>query len=326
LIIRNYKIKEYLIKNMFIYVLKLESNKYYIGRTSNPEFRLNQHNNSCGSNWTNLHKPIELINIFNTSDNYDEDKYTLKYMEIFGIDNVRGGSFCQIELTDDIKKIINRMINGNTDKCYKCGKKGHYINNCPIINENVSENIDIELDIKNKTYVITNCDWNNKYYFTKSNNNKYYIKYPGIFRLKENRHYGMYITLQYGNIELIKKYFTINEYMKIINEFWDITSGEYSEKTYLDGVNTSLKKYNNNESLSIDHYNRMSNIINTVFIDKGFFNNIDKIKIWYEKNWSNKSEDKLNNMLLYNSNITKICIGMRLVFCQKSFGCVIVGR
>lgn len=33
---------------VFVYVLKLENNKYYIGKTSNPNFRIEQHFNSSG--------------------------------------------------------------------------------------------------------------------------------------------------------------------------------------------------------------------------------------------------------------------------------------
>ena len=38
----------------FIYVLKLIGNKYYVGKTNNPNFRLEQHFNSSGSSWINL--------------------------------------------------------------------------------------------------------------------------------------------------------------------------------------------------------------------------------------------------------------------------------
>ena len=34
---------------VFIYVLELENKKYYIGKTNNPKFRLDQHFNLNGS-------------------------------------------------------------------------------------------------------------------------------------------------------------------------------------------------------------------------------------------------------------------------------------
>ncbi len=115
---------------MFIYILKLENNKYYIGKTSNPTFRLDQHFNLNGSLWTKKYKPIELIEIISNCDNYDEDKYTIKYMEKYGINNVRGGSFCELKLNKDNLNTIKKMIVSSTDKCYICGENGHYANNC----------------------------------------------------------------------------------------------------------------------------------------------------------------------------------------------------
>ena len=41
-----------------------------------------------------------------------------------------GGSFCTIMLTEDNKKLLNKMIEGANDKCFKCGKKGHFAKNC----------------------------------------------------------------------------------------------------------------------------------------------------------------------------------------------------
>ena len=82
-----------------IYILELKNNKYYIGKTNNPTFRLEQHFNSnlrSGSAWTKKYPPIKVIEIIPNCDNFDEDKYTLKYITMYVVNNVRGGSFCQI--------------------------------------------------------------------------------------------------------------------------------------------------------------------------------------------------------------------------------------
>ena len=81
-----------------IYVLKLENNKFYVGKSNNPIKRLEQHINNSGSIWTNQNKPINIIELIPNCDDFDEDKFTIKYMKQYGIYNVLGGSFCQVEL------------------------------------------------------------------------------------------------------------------------------------------------------------------------------------------------------------------------------------
>ena len=115
---------------VFIYVLKLEQGKYYIGKTNKPQFRLNNHFNSNGSEWTKKYKPIKVLDIKKNCDNYDEDKYTRKYMDKYGINNVRGGSFVTIKLSDSEIDILKKMNNGTNDKCFICGKKGHFAKHC----------------------------------------------------------------------------------------------------------------------------------------------------------------------------------------------------
>jgi len=115
---------------VFIYILQLENNKYYIGKTENPDFRLKSHFNSNGSVWTKKYKPIKVLKLISNCNNFDEDKYTKEYMKKKGINNVRGGTYCKIKLDNDEINLIQKEINGATDCCYICGSVQHFAGNC----------------------------------------------------------------------------------------------------------------------------------------------------------------------------------------------------
>ena len=125
---------------VYIYILELEQHKYYVGKTNNPEFRIESHFDSNGSSWTKKYKPIKLIELINNCDDYDEDKYTRVYMDRYGIDNVRGGSFCKIILSASEKSIINNMKIATNDLCFTCKKPGHFSVDCPK-NSNIEHKI-----------------------------------------------------------------------------------------------------------------------------------------------------------------------------------------
>lgn len=114
-----------------LYILELEHGKFYIGKSKNSDTRIQTHAIGIGADWTKLHKPVKVIKIIPMVTNFDEDMYTLHMMKEKGMDNVRGGSFCKIDLPSEDVVIINKMINGSDDACYACGSMDHFIDKCP---------------------------------------------------------------------------------------------------------------------------------------------------------------------------------------------------
>jgi len=115
---------------VYIYILKLEQNKYYIGKTNNPQFRLENHCNGNGSAWTQKYKPLKVIKIIPNCNDYDEDKFTRQYMDKYGTANVRGGAFTKVNLDKSTLDFLQHMSNSTNNKCFTCGEPGHFANEC----------------------------------------------------------------------------------------------------------------------------------------------------------------------------------------------------
>jgi hypothetical protein len=113
-----------------IYVLGLEGGKYYVGSSETPQTRIINHVKNNGSAWTRKYPPQRVIEVIE-GDKFDEDKCTKQYMFEYGIENVRGGSYCEVVLSDTCIATIKKELDTVENKCFRCGKSGHFVLQCP---------------------------------------------------------------------------------------------------------------------------------------------------------------------------------------------------
>lgn len=90
---------------MDVYARPYRAINIILVKTTQHEIRLESHFISNGSSWTKKYIPIKVIELIPDCDDYDEDKYTLKYMQKYGINNVRGGSFVNYQKNDKMDQL-----------------------------------------------------------------------------------------------------------------------------------------------------------------------------------------------------------------------------
>lgn len=115
-----------------IYVLECQQGKYYVGKTKNIHRRVASHFRGKTTAWTSKYPPVKIIEVISNCDAFDEDKYTKIYMNRYGIDNVRGGTYVQLELDASTKEYLKRELITAQDRCYRCGGEGHFAKTCPV--------------------------------------------------------------------------------------------------------------------------------------------------------------------------------------------------
>jgi hypothetical protein len=120
-----------------VYILKCKHDCYYIGKTRGSYFKeIDNHFQGKGCEWTKLHKPVRLEILRHFCNETDDDFYTQLYITRYGLDKVRGGSFSQVQLSQQqIYDIINFPVDNHTT-CFKCFMKGHKGYCCPFLRSN----------------------------------------------------------------------------------------------------------------------------------------------------------------------------------------------
>lgn len=117
--------------DMRLYVLELQGGKYYVGQTKNLQKRFQEHVDGDGSVWTRKYAPIAIVSSVALDGALHEDRVTKELMLEHGIDNVRGGSYCRIDLDDGQYSTLTTELRSATGTCFECGRPGHFAAQCP---------------------------------------------------------------------------------------------------------------------------------------------------------------------------------------------------
>ncbi len=125
----------------YVYVIECENNKYYVDIYYSD--RILQHGPEQEIIKQNIikyekvlkYKPIKII-IFNyDAHNININQHVKTYMRQYGINNVRGGDYSDLELSDKIINKLNFELLGkntgsNWDYCFHCMKAHNNNNDC----------------------------------------------------------------------------------------------------------------------------------------------------------------------------------------------------
>jgi predicted GIY-YIG superfamily endonuclease len=112
-----------------LYILSLKGGKYYVGKTKNMDRRYREHQSGRASAWTKLHPPSGILECHPLADELEEDHTTERLIRKYGMDNVRGGRYSQVELSRDDVVNLKKLLRGADDRCFQCGGQ-HMVKCC----------------------------------------------------------------------------------------------------------------------------------------------------------------------------------------------------
>ena len=109
-VVKETDVKETVNKKINIYILSLAEEKYYVGTTTNKNFTLQSYLNNNNASWTQKYKPLKLMRFIEDCYDYEEDIVTINLMKLYGIANVRGGSYNNVNLDKSTLDIIKQKL------------------------------------------------------------------------------------------------------------------------------------------------------------------------------------------------------------------------
>ena len=90
------------------FLMELEHGKYFVGASKDPLKTLEEHREGvAGMAWTQIHHPVRLKEIVAVARPRELDDYVRRCMLEWGVEHVRGGSWCDVRLRDKDRREIS---------------------------------------------------------------------------------------------------------------------------------------------------------------------------------------------------------------------------
>ena len=113
----------------YVYALRLQQKKFYVGKTKKPWSRIKEHFSGKGCWWTKKFQPLDIHIVKPSTDLLSEDSLTVEMMNLYGMNNVRGGSFSKVYLDASDQEMIKKLTASAFNLCFNCGDK-HFTKDC----------------------------------------------------------------------------------------------------------------------------------------------------------------------------------------------------
>jgi len=165
----------------YIYILKCQKEKYYIGKTYNVQIEYNEHLDGSFCNFTKEFKPCDIDGIFEVDKNianlelviakyvnkYDKKSISFEETDVKLIKKILKTihnkcicdseshwlDSCKLNLKDEFwSKMFNKMLNNFTKNCResniccRCGRFGHFLDQCYAKKHNDGYDLSDEVD------------------------------------------------------------------------------------------------------------------------------------------------------------------------------------